>query len=96
MADRNRVSNTLDKMVVVDQQPGIMEDVLRSDCDVLIIYDRLKRKNDILTGNTVYKYWVVNSSSEIAALNSISNVEYGHILTRPSVLQDCLRWRFLI
>ena len=43
-------------MVVVDQQPGIMEDVLRSDCDVLIIYDRLKRKNDILTGNTVYKY----------------------------------------
>ena len=34
-------------MVVVDQQPGIMEDVLRSDCDVLIIYDRLKRKNDI-------------------------------------------------
>lgn len=93
MADRNRVSNTLDKMVVVDQQPGIMEDVLRSDCDVLIIYDRLKRKNDILTGNTVYKYWVVNSSSEIAALNSISNVEYGHILTRPSVFQDCLAVR---
>ena len=90
VADRNRVVNKLDKMVVVDQQPGIIEDILRSDCDVIVIYDRLKRKNDILTGNTVYKYWIANSSQEITILHNSYNVELAHIITRPLVFQECL------
>ncbi len=90
VANREAIINTMDKLVLVEPNPAIIEDILKADYDVVIIYDRLRQATDIVTGNNVYKYWVINSSQEYNALATTFKIDKQHVITRPGVFPDCL------
>lgn len=75
---RNKV-----RLVVVEPVPNIITDIITHDnpaYDVVIVYDRLKQQSDIVEGNNVHKYFVVNSfndykeSEAVFKINDTSNI----------------------
>ena len=50
----------------------IIEDVLTSDqaFDVVIIYDRMHTQNDVVEGNLVTKFYVINSKKDYESLKA--------------------------
>jgi len=82
--------NQKEKVLVIEPHPAIIEDVIKSDYDVVIIYDRLKQAKDIVVGNCVYKYWVVNSRKEYDAINRDYKVNPEHVITRPDVVNNSI------
>lgn len=61
-----------DAFVVTEPSTIVVEDMIKRELDVLIIYDRLKLNKDMVDGGNVYKYWVINSSSDYEALSEYS------------------------
>ena len=54
-----------------------------NNCDVLIVYDRMKQKNDILKGNNVAKYFVINSYRDYISMNKVLDiVDKTMVITR--------------
>lgn len=90
VSNRDIIVNKNDKLVVVEANQALIEEVLKSDWDVVIIYDRLKQANDIVSGNNVYKYWVLNSMTEYNMLKTTFKIDKRHIITRPGVMPDSL------
>lgn len=90
MSNRDLVVNKTDKIVVVDANQGLIEDIAKADYDVVVIYDRLKQPTDIITGNNVYKYWVANSMMELDLLEKILNINYNNVITRPGVRRESI------
>lgn len=90
VANKEMVVNKYEKMVVVEANQGIMEDVLQSDWDVVIVYDKLRNATDIVTGNNVYKYWVLNSVTEYSLLAQPCKIDKTKVITRPGVLPESL------
>lgn len=73
--------------VVAEPNPTIMQDMLLSEqCfDVLIVYDRTKSLTDIVTGNNVTKFYVINSSNEYEKLNRQLKIpDTSHIITHAN------------
>ncbi len=79
-----------EKVLVIEPHPAIIEDVIQSDYDVVIVYDRLKQTKDIVVGNCVYKYWVLNSRKEYEAINRDYKINPEHVITRPGVVADSI------
>lgn len=90
VSNRDIIVNKYDKIVAVDANQALIEEILTSDWDVVIVYDRLKQLPDIVSGNNVYKYWVMNSLSEYNALKAIFSIDKSRIITRPGVLLESL------
>lgn len=90
IADRDRVVNKLDKLVIVEANQAIIEDILKSDWDVVVIYDRLRQVNDIVSGNNVYKYWVLNSIKEYTALSNQFKIDKKDVITNHSILPEVM------
>lgn len=90
VSNRDIIVSKYDKIVAVDANQALIEDILVSDWDVVIVYDRLKQIPDIVSGNNVYKYWVMNSLSEYNALKSIFTIDKSRIITRPGVLPESI------
>lgn len=88
--NRDIVVNKYEKIVAVEANQALVEDVLTSDWDVVIIYDRLRQANDIVSGNNVYKYWVLNSVTEYTALKKAFKIEKDRIITRPGLFPESL------
>lgn len=82
-----------EKMVVVEPNQAILEETLNSDWDVVIIYDRLKQAKDLVTGNNVHKYWVINSRKEYTTLDQTMRFDATRIITRPGVIPESLTVR---
>ena len=90
MSNRDIVVNKHDKLVVVEANQAIIEDVIMSDWDIVIVYDRLKQSQDIVSGNNVYKFWVLNSISEYNALNQAYKIDKSKVITRPGVFPESI------
>ncbi len=88
--DRDLVVNKLDKIVAVETNQALIEDVLTSNWDIVIIYDRLKQSKDIVSGNNVYKYWVLNSMSEYTAMKKTFNIDKERIISRVGLFPESL------
>ena len=75
-----------DKLVIVEPNPAILEDVLgysKEAYDVVIVYDRMKQEKDIVVGNNVYKFYVVNSKSDYENTKAILKIKDGaNIITK--------------
>lgn len=82
--------NSIDRLIIVECNQAIIEDILKADYDVIIIYDRLKQAQDIVAGNNVYKYWVINSSHEYDILDKIYKIDKHHVITRPGVFAESI------
>lgn len=55
-------------LLITEPNMGITEALLKVDSDILIIYDKLKSNQDLVEGNTVTKFTVIGSSSDITKL----------------------------
>lgn len=86
LQNKDRLMN-VESMVIVDPNHVIVEDMLKIDHDLLIIYDRLRLSKDIVHGNDVFKYWVINSKSNYEAVKS-DIVDTKYVITRPGVFED--------
>lgn len=53
-------------VLITEPSMGITEALLKIECDILIIYDKLKCGDDLVEGNTVTKFHVIGSSSAIS------------------------------
>ena len=65
--EKNNYMNYRDSFVVCEPNPIIIKTILESmspTFDVVIIYDRMRNSKDVVTGNNVFKFWVINSSSD--------------------------------
>jgi len=74
-ANREQIVTQLEKVVIVEANPAIIEDIIKTDYDVIILYDRMKRAADIVSGNNIYKYWVINSIKEFSILMQGSKID---------------------
>jgi len=66
LADKGSLIRKVEKFVVSEPSQSIITDILCSDMnfDVVIIYDRMHTLNDVVEGNLVSKFYVVNSRDE--------------------------------
>lgn len=80
--------NKTPKFVVTEPAPQILKDILQSinpQFDVLIIYDRMKQATDLVEGNNVYKFWVVNSFNDYNTTKNLFKIDRTNtIITRPA------------
>ena len=76
------------KFVVTEPAPQILKDILQSmnpQFDVVIIYDRMRQANDLVEGNNVYKFWVINSLNDYTQTKNLFKIDRTDcIITRPS------------
>lgn len=80
--------NKTPKFVVTEPAPQILKDILQSinpQFDVMIIYDRMKQATDLVEGNNVYKFWVVNSFNDYNTTKNLFKIDRTDtIITRPA------------
>jgi len=67
-ARSSQLIGKLDKFVVREPNPVIIEDILSYNVepyDVVIIYDRMRQTEDIVIGNNVHKFYVLNGAKDL-------------------------------
>lgn len=91
VANRQDIAEKMNKLVLIEPNPSILQDVLTGDSyDIVIVYDRLKQETDIVSGNNVYKYYVVNSMKEINEIMRKTSISMSNVITNPGVDKDAL------
>lgn len=88
--NRNNIVNKYEEMVIVEPNLALLADILRESTDVLIIYDKLKQQDDIIAGNLVNKFWVIDSASELKAISNTMTVPVSKVVTSPGVDRDAI------
>lgn len=67
MANKSNFIQNAERFVVVEPNPVILENMVTSlspKFDVIIIYDRMRQQKDLITGNNVTKFYVINSNRD--------------------------------
>ena len=75
------------QFVVAEPNQIILEDIVTSELcfDVVIIYDKMHGMQDIVTGNNVTKFFVINSSKEYDNLkNQLKINDLAYVITNPN------------
>lgn len=91
VSKREDVVNKESKLLLTEANQSILQDILTSDVyDIVIIYDRLKQEEDIVSGSNVYKYYVFNSAKEINEIRKKKDIESEFIITNYGVSKDML------
>ena len=90
LKNKDTIVNKFDKVVVVEPNKVILEDILSAEYDCVLIYDRLRQTEDLVTGNTVYKYWVIDSLYHIGKIESMSRLDRSKIITNIGSCIDAL------
>lgn len=90
MKNKESIVNKFDRLVVVEPNKVILEDILNADYDCVIIYDRLRQVDDLVTGNCVYKYWVMGSMYQIEKVDSMSKIDRSKIITNVGACIDAI------
>lgn len=90
LANKDTVVNKYDKLVVVEPNRVILEDILNADYDCVIVYDKLRQTEDLVTGNCVFKYWVISSMYQIQKIESITKIDKSKIITNVGACIDAI------
>lgn len=91
LKNKDNIVNKQPKVVVTEPNRVIIEDILKSNYDVIMIYDRMGQAHDVVVGNNVYKFWVVNSSNDFAALSKIGiKADKSSVITASPFLEDAI------
>lgn len=72
VANKGSIVSKVESFVVSEANPTITQDILISEqCfDVVIIYDRIKGMTNLVDGNNVTKFFVINSSTDYGKLKA--------------------------
>lgn len=87
---KQEIINSNDKIVIAEPNQALLEDILKANYDVVIIYDRLKQQRDLISGNLVYKFYVANSNADIKAIQTVDKCELSRIITTPGTTGGCM------
>lgn len=90
LSNRDTVVNKYDKIVVVEPNKVILEDILNADYDCVIVYDKLRQTEDLVTGNCAFKYWVIGSMYQIQKIESVAKIDRSKIITNVGACIDAL------
>lgn len=62
--------------VVAEPNQSIINDILSSDqaFDVVVVYDRMKQGHDLVSGNNVSKFYVINSAKDFTEIASTLHI----------------------
>ena len=85
VSSKDMYTKTVEKFVVSEPAPNIIKDIIGQESapDVLIIYDRMKTVQDIVEGNNVMKFFVINSKHDYEKLiKSLRIIDESKIITR--------------
>jgi len=76
VANKDTIINKNKQVVIAEPVQAVIQDILQSEqCfDVVIIYDRIKEATDIVSGNNVAKFYILNSSKDYAELKKDINI----------------------
>lgn len=86
-SDRARVVTNIKDMLLTEVNQAILQDVIQdSKWDVVVIYDKLKQANDIIAGNIVSKYYVLNSLKEFNVIEREYGAKEENVITRVGVI----------
>ena len=101
IANKDTILTKNKQVVIAEPVPTIIQDVLMYDqvFDVVIIYDRIKGASDIVTGNNVVKFYIVNSSKDYREVKNELNIsDTRFVITRAesSITDDKTKTRNFI
>lgn len=84
-ANKSTFIKSTERIVVVEPTVMIIEDMLTSispKFDVVVVYDRLKQSNDIVIGNNVHKYFVINSYKDyLESKSTLKITDSSYVIT---------------
>jgi hypothetical protein len=80
-----------EKAVIIDPNRNILTAFLTSARDVLIIYDRLKDGEDLVTGTNISTFYVMNSKKELRVLRGKREVPLNRCFLTYSSTDEQLR-----
>lgn len=84
VADKDTLINKAEKFVVAEPIPAILHDILESPLsfDVVIIYDRMHNTKDLISGNNVTKFFIINSNHDFMQMKDTLKISStGNIIT---------------
>ena len=90
ITEKETFVRSLKRFVVTEPNQSIITDMLTSDqrFDVLVIYDRMKQSHDLISGNNVSKFYIINSKNDYEAVvsgtNKINIPDTSWIITHAS------------
>lgn len=83
--NRDNYVKLSEKFVITDPNPTILTEILQvtPEYDVVIVYDRMRKITDVVSGNNVYKFFVLNSSADYNNTKDILKIsDTKSIITR--------------
>lgn len=83
--NRDMLVNKTPKFVMTEPNQSVIEDILTSEqnFDVVIVYDRMREDTDIVSGNNVTKFFVIESSKDYLELKDRLKInDPSSIITR--------------
>lgn len=88
VANKSNFVSHVDSFVVVEPNPTILTSILESNnpaFDVVIVYDRMRQLTNIVDGNNVTKFFVINSNKDFREVqNPLKITDKSNIITRPN------------
>lgn len=86
VGNKNNFIANVDTFVVVEPNPTIITSILEYSnpaFDVVIVYDRMRQPTNIVVGNNVIRYYVINSNKDFnAAVNQFRTIDKSSVITR--------------
>lgn len=86
VANKDNFVTHVEKFVVVEPNPVILTSILESTnpvFDVVIVYDRMRQPINIVEGNNITNFWVINSNKDFNEVKSqLSIKDKSNIITR--------------
>jgi len=87
VANRDNYIANIESFVVLEPNPMILTSILTSIApvfDVVIVYDRMHQNTNLVSGNNVVNFFVVNSSKDFKEMqNTLRILDKNSIITRP-------------
>lgn len=77
---REKVNDEWSKVVVIEANADITTGILGADYDVVIILDRLKQATDLVSGNNVHKFWLINSQTDFMSLQLQYHIDQSAVV----------------
>lgn len=84
VSDKDTLINKAEKFVAAEPIPAILHDILESPLafDVVIVYDRMHNTKDLISGNNVSKFFIINSNHDYLQMkDTLKITASGNIIT---------------
>ncbi|MEM4385409.1 MAG: hypothetical protein QXD03_02540 [Candidatus Anstonellales archaeon] len=91
MNKREAYINEVNRFVVSEPNPVILSDILTATnaVDVLVIYDRMYQIKDLVVGNNVKKFFIINSSNDFKVVQNLFRInDKSYVITRENSTID--------